>query len=277
MDAAAAGLDLRPRAHVPFLRRRAKAFGSDNLKSGVNKASFYDPEINRTYGAMAAHYGVGILPARPGKPTSSTVHSRSSYQRTPDGFSRPLTTPAVVPARLEAKLIDAGWAKEVKAPKGAPVWRRDANAGRAFGLKLTTAGMEAIATAGDEPGARTTEASKIQVAQEAAVERANSSAASGERRQDSREGEYRSFRQTPERRRLGGRHGWRCPADGSSDWVLGSTARDISGSNPSRSTRKSPPAAVASGAELNHSAAASTMRSRRSLERPIPPPPILAA
>src|ERR1700678_2109462 len=40
----------------------------DNLKSGVNKASLYDPEINRTYGAMAAHYSVGILPARPHKP-----------------------------------------------------------------------------------------------------------------------------------------------------------------------------------------------------------------
>ena len=40
----------------------------DNLKSGVHKASFYDPEINRTYGMMAAHYGVGILPARPRKP-----------------------------------------------------------------------------------------------------------------------------------------------------------------------------------------------------------------
>ena len=40
----------------------------DNLKSGVNKASFYDPEINRTYGAMAAYYSVGILPARPHKP-----------------------------------------------------------------------------------------------------------------------------------------------------------------------------------------------------------------
>ncbi len=38
------------------------------MKSGVNKASFYDPEINRTYGAMAAHYSVGIFPARPGKP-----------------------------------------------------------------------------------------------------------------------------------------------------------------------------------------------------------------
>jgi transposase len=40
----------------------------DNLKSGVNKASFYDPEVNRTYAAMAAHYRVGVLPARPRKP-----------------------------------------------------------------------------------------------------------------------------------------------------------------------------------------------------------------
>ena len=40
----------------------------DNLKSGVHKASFYDPEINRSYGMMAAHYGVGVLPTRPRKP-----------------------------------------------------------------------------------------------------------------------------------------------------------------------------------------------------------------
>lgn len=40
----------------------------DNLKSGVQRASFYDPEINRSYGMMAAYYGVGILPARPRKP-----------------------------------------------------------------------------------------------------------------------------------------------------------------------------------------------------------------
>jgi transposase len=40
----------------------------DNLKSGVHKASFYDPEINRSYGMMAAHYSVGVLPARPKKP-----------------------------------------------------------------------------------------------------------------------------------------------------------------------------------------------------------------
>jgi transposase len=40
----------------------------DNLKSGVHKASFYDPEINRSYAMMAAHYGVGVVPARPYRP-----------------------------------------------------------------------------------------------------------------------------------------------------------------------------------------------------------------
>jgi transposase len=40
----------------------------DNLKSGINKPSFYDPEINRSYAMMAAHYGVGVLPARPRRP-----------------------------------------------------------------------------------------------------------------------------------------------------------------------------------------------------------------
>jgi transposase len=40
----------------------------DNLKSGVHKASFYDPELNRSYGMMAAHYGIGVVPARPYKP-----------------------------------------------------------------------------------------------------------------------------------------------------------------------------------------------------------------
>jgi transposase len=39
----------------------------DNLKSAINRASFYDPEINRSYGMMASHYGVGVLPARPRK------------------------------------------------------------------------------------------------------------------------------------------------------------------------------------------------------------------
>ena len=40
----------------------------DNLKSGINKSNFYDPDINRSYGMMAAHYGTGVLPARPRRP-----------------------------------------------------------------------------------------------------------------------------------------------------------------------------------------------------------------
>src|SRR4029079_9350822 len=40
----------------------------DNLKSVFDKASSYDPELNRSYGMMASHYGVGILPARPRRP-----------------------------------------------------------------------------------------------------------------------------------------------------------------------------------------------------------------
>lgn len=40
----------------------------DNLKSGVHKADFYDPVINRTYGEMIRHYGAAVIPARPNKP-----------------------------------------------------------------------------------------------------------------------------------------------------------------------------------------------------------------
>ncbi len=37
----------------------------DNLKSGVNKACKYEPELNPTYADMAEHYGCAVLPARP--------------------------------------------------------------------------------------------------------------------------------------------------------------------------------------------------------------------
>jgi transposase len=41
---------------------------SDNLKSGITKACFYEPAVNRTYADLAAHYGTAVLPARPYKP-----------------------------------------------------------------------------------------------------------------------------------------------------------------------------------------------------------------
>jgi transposase len=40
----------------------------DNTKTAVIKACHYDPQVNRTYADMAAHYDTAVLPARPRKP-----------------------------------------------------------------------------------------------------------------------------------------------------------------------------------------------------------------
>jgi transposase len=40
----------------------------DNLKSAVSRACRYEPDVNPTYNAMARHYGVAVLPARPRHP-----------------------------------------------------------------------------------------------------------------------------------------------------------------------------------------------------------------
>jgi transposase len=55
------------RAFTYFGRVPAMVVG-DNLKSGITKACFYEPNINRTYADMAKHYGTVIMPARPRKP-----------------------------------------------------------------------------------------------------------------------------------------------------------------------------------------------------------------
>ncbi|MGD0763249.1 MAG: DUF3489 domain-containing protein [Roseiarcus sp.] len=48
--------------------------------------------------------------------------------------------------KVAAKLIAAGLAKEIKAKTEAPSWRRDAETGQSFALKLTAAGLKASAT-----------------------------------------------------------------------------------------------------------------------------------
>jgi len=40
----------------------------DNTKTGITKPEYYDPETNQTYGEMAKHYGVAIVPTRVYKP-----------------------------------------------------------------------------------------------------------------------------------------------------------------------------------------------------------------
>ena len=45
-----------------------KILRPDNLKSGVKKANYYEPELNPSYQEMAMYYKVAVLPARPRKP-----------------------------------------------------------------------------------------------------------------------------------------------------------------------------------------------------------------
>ena len=47
--------------------------------------------------------------------------------------------------KVASKLISAGFAKEVKARSGDPIWRRDEESGASYALKLTAAGAKAIA------------------------------------------------------------------------------------------------------------------------------------
>jgi Protein of unknown function (DUF3489) len=51
---------------------------------------------------------------------------------------------------IAGKLIGAGWAKEMRALNGAPIWRRDAASGSVFTLKLTAKGLEAVAGSSEE-------------------------------------------------------------------------------------------------------------------------------
>ena len=79
------GEDLRSwvQAHIhcfEFLDGVTRATVPDNLKSGVTKACFYDPDINPTYAELAEHYGTVVLPARVKKPKDKAKAENSVQQ-----------------------------------------------------------------------------------------------------------------------------------------------------------------------------------------------------
>lgn len=58
-------------AHIhafEFFGGCARQLVCDNLRAGVLKADWYEPELNPTYQKMAEHYGTAVVPARPWKP-----------------------------------------------------------------------------------------------------------------------------------------------------------------------------------------------------------------
>ena len=67
-------------AHVhayEFFRGVTRLLIPDNLKTGVEKADWYDPVINKTYQEMAEHYGTVVIPTGIRKPKSKASVERA--------------------------------------------------------------------------------------------------------------------------------------------------------------------------------------------------------
>ena len=82
------------------------------------------------------------------------VMMSAAAQREDRCLAAPETMKGAVVSKAGAKLVKLGFAREIHAKPGTPLWRRD-ETGRSFALKLTAAGLKAIAVdegPQDEPG-----------------------------------------------------------------------------------------------------------------------------
>ena len=80
----------------------------DNLKTGVDKPDLYDPQINRSYAELAAHYGTLVDPARAFKPKDKPrVERPMPYVR--DSFWRGRSFTALQQMEVDA----VRWSRDV--------------------------------------------------------------------------------------------------------------------------------------------------------------------
>lgn len=56
-----------------FFRGAPAIFVPDNLRSGVSKAHWYEPEVNRSYEECARHFGAAVVPARVRRPQDKAL------------------------------------------------------------------------------------------------------------------------------------------------------------------------------------------------------------
>jgi transposase len=71
-------------AHVnvyQFFGGATRILTPDNLKTGVTKADWYSPEINKTYHEMAEYYGTAVIPAGVRKPREKALVERTVGMR----------------------------------------------------------------------------------------------------------------------------------------------------------------------------------------------------
>ena len=85
------------------------------------------------------------------------VMMSAAAQRKDRCLSAPATIKGAALRKVGVKLAKLGLAREIEPKAGAPIWRRD-DAGRAYALKLTAAGLKAIAV--DEGSQATIEPSE---------------------------------------------------------------------------------------------------------------------
>ena len=72
------------------------------------------------------------------------VMMSAAAQRKDRCLSAPATIKGAALSKVSAKLAKLGLVREIEAKPGAPIWRRD-DAGQGYALKLTAAGLKAIA------------------------------------------------------------------------------------------------------------------------------------
>ena len=80
------------------------------------------------------------------------VMMSAAAQRKDRCLSAPTTARDAALGKVSAKLAKLGLAREIEAKPGAPIWRRD-DAGQGYALKLTAAGLKAIAVDEGSPDA----------------------------------------------------------------------------------------------------------------------------
>ena len=80
------------------------------------------------------------------------VMMSAAAQRKDRCLSAAATIRGAALSKVTAKLTKLGLVREIEAKPGAPIWRRD-DAGQAYALKLTAAGLKAIAVDERSPDA----------------------------------------------------------------------------------------------------------------------------
>jgi hypothetical protein len=80
------------------------------------------------------------------------VMMSAAAQRKDRCLSAPATIKGAALSKVSAKLAKLGLAREIEAKPGAPIWGRD-DAGQGYALKLTAAGLKAIAVGEGSPDA----------------------------------------------------------------------------------------------------------------------------